>query len=94
MHSKQKHFVRILLFFYLFSAFVSASHIHHDDTAHDEGCDVCIVVKNLHSGDITPSFTLDKIVTNYSTVIALVEQHYTQYTNLKYIHSQAPPLFS
>jgi len=94
MHSKQKHFVRILLFFYLFSTFVSASHIHHDDTAHDEGCDVCIVVKNLHSADSTPSFSLDKIVFTYSTVIALVEQHYTQYTNLKYIHSQAPPLFS
>ena len=93
MHSKQKHFVRILLFFYLFSAFVSASHVHHDDTAHDEGCDVCIVVKNLHSADSTPLFALDKIATNY-TVIALVEQHYTQYTNLKYNHSQAPPLFS
>jgi len=93
MYSKQKHFVRILLFFYLFSAFVSASHIHHNDTEHED-CDVCIVVKNLHSADSTPSFTLDKIVTNYSTVIALVEQHYTQYNNLKHNHSQAPPLFS
>ena len=93
MHTTQKHFVRILLFFYLFSAFVSASHIHHDDKTAHEDCDVCIVVKNLHSGDITPSVTLENIVYIYNPILLLVV-HYTQYNNLKYIHSQAPPFFS
>lgn len=93
MHINQKRFVRILLFFYLFSSFISASHIHHDaDISHDN-CSVCIVVKNLHSGDIAPSITLDKIIPTYSTAVPLVE-YYTQYTNLKYNYSQAPPLFS
>jgi len=93
MPIKQKHFVRILLFFYLFSSFVSASHIHHDADTSQDNCSVCIVVKNLNSGDITPSVTLDKIVYTYSTILPLV-MHYTQYANFKYIYSQAPPTFS
>jgi len=90
---KHKSFVRLLLFLYLFSSFVSASHIHHEAQASHDNCSVCIVVKNLHSGDITLSFALDKTVSTYSTIIAWVE-HYTLYTNLKYTHAQAPPLFS
>lgn len=91
---RKQHLVRMLLIFYLFSSYASASHIHHDgDTSHDD-CRVCIVVKNLHSGDITPSFTLHKLVTKYSTLVPLLAQYYTHYTHLKYTYSQAPPLFS
>jgi len=93
MQSKHKPFVRMLLFFYLFSSFISASHIHHDTGTSHDNCSVCIVVKNLHSGDITPPLTLDNIIYAYSTVTPWVE-HYTLYTNLKYTHAQAPPLFS
>ncbi len=88
-----KSFVRLLLFFYLFSSFASATHIHHDMHASQDDCKVCIVVKNLHSADIPSAFFFEPIC--YAPIhIAHFSTQRHSYVHYKYIDSQAPPLFS
>ena len=43
--------VRLLLFFYLTSTYLGATHIHNEALESHGDCKVCIVVKNLNSGD-------------------------------------------
>ena len=89
----QKHFIRILLFFYLFSSFLSATHIHHDVGESHTDCKVCIVVKAQHSADV-PSPHIFSIVFPY--YIAMLKGKKTSYISplAKGYHSQAPPSFS
>lgn len=89
----QKHFVRILLFFYLFSSFVSATHIHHELGESHADCKVCVVVKNLHSADV-PSFQpLNNVLSYY---VSISELKHTCFTSqiIKGYNAHAPPLFS
>lgn len=85
--------IRFLLLFYLSSSFLSAIHVHDEHShAHDD-CKVCIVVKNLNSGDI-PSFeTLDFMVLLPEKIRLLHKQVYATVIN-KGFFSHAPPLFS
>jgi len=89
----QKHFVRILLFFYLFSSFVSATHIHHEALEANADCKVCIVVKNLHSADAPSSYVFENVF-SYNCIFLAFEN--TQYTlpSIKGYNAQAPPTFS
>ena len=85
--------IRFLLLFYLSSSFLSATHIHKDPlTVHDD-CKVCIVVKNLNSGDI-PSFgSLEFIVLLPEQIRPTPKQVHSTVIN-KGFFSHAPPLFS
>jgi len=72
---------------------LSATHIHHEATLADGDCKVCIMVKNINSGD-TPSL---EAVTPLITVQAIVGVRKTQpiiTTTHKGYFSHAPPLFS
>ena len=51
-------FIKTLLFLFLVSSSLSASHIHHDDADHEAECEVCIVINNFYSGD-TPKSTVE-----------------------------------
>lgn len=87
-----KHFlIKILLLLFLASSTLTASHIHHDDVDHDEGCEVCVVINNFHSGDI-PHSAVEILSLEYSY------DEITQYANYPLKHlplgycSTAPPV--
>jgi len=89
----QKHFVRILLFLYFFSSFVSATHIHHDALESHTDCKVCLVVKNLHSADVPSSYTFESAFPYCLTVLALQNTYYVSQI-IKGYNAHAPPFFS
>jgi len=89
----QKHFVRILLFFYLFSSFVSATHIHHDALESHADCKVCVVVKNLHSADVPSVHSFDNVLPYYVSISELKNTCYALQI-IKGYNAHAPPLFS
>lgn len=85
--------IRFLLFFYLTSSYLSATHIHKDITEQHSDCKVCLVVKNLHSPDI-PHIDIsclncgnyyDKIILNQKIINIII---------LKGFNSHAPPISS
>ncbi len=84
--------IRFLLLFYLSSSFLSATHIHKDHLVHDD-CKVCIVVKNLHSGDV-PSFEMLDFVVLLPEQIVLTPKHLDTTAIDKGFFSHAPPFFS
>ena len=85
--------IRFLLLFYLSSSFLSATHIHTKPLAAHDDCKVCIVVKNLNSGDV-PSFeTLDFVVLVPEEIVLRVKQFHSTATD-KGFFSHAPPFFS
>lgn len=83
---------RLLLFFYLASASLSAAHVHHDGMSHPD-CKVCPIVKNIDSAD-TPSADAIIFLPHYHDreILQYVPTFY--YTLTKGFHSQAPPSFS
>ena len=85
--------IRFLLLFYLSSSFLSATHVHEEHSnAHDD-CKVCIVVKNLNSGDV-PSFeTLDFTLLLPEQIILCPKTLDIRLIN-KGFFSHAPPFFS
>jgi len=89
----QKHFVRMLLFLYLFSSFVSATHIHHDALESHVDCKVCLVVKNLHSADVPSSYTFENKLPYYLTVLVFQNTCYDSQV-IKGYNAHAPPSFS
>jgi len=85
--------IRFLLFFYLTSSYLSATHIHKDITQQHSDCKVCIVVKNLHSPDI-PNTDISCIdCYNFYEKIAFHQQVVTTIP-LKGFNSNAPPTLS
>ena len=89
----KQRIVHFLLFFYFFSSYLGAAHIHHDALAAHDGCKVCIVVKNLHNGDTPDPATLPVIDTIHYQKITL-HQSLFSFTVLKGFDAHAPPLFS
>jgi len=85
--------VRLLLFFYLTSGYLSATHIHHDTLASHADCKICMVVKNLHSGDTPLVFEHDIPCNGCYEPIAF-EVNRLQHTMLKGFNAQAPPKHS
>jgi len=89
----QQRIVHFLLFFYLFSSYLGATHIHHDALTFHDDCKVCIVVKNLHNGDTSDSVTLPLIDTVHYQEIALYQSLFV-FETFKGFDAHAPPLFS
>lgn len=83
--------IRLLLLFYLTSAFLSATHIHNDELEHND-CKICIIAKNINSAD-APSlatftqehFDLFDFMTSHEILFS--------YEILKGFNANAPPLF-
>ena len=85
--------IRFLLLFYLSSSFLSATHTHKEQlTVHDD-CKVCIVVKNLNSGDVPLFETLDFVELLPEQILLTPKQLQTTVVD-KGFFSQAPPFFS
>ena len=85
--------IKLLLFVYLTSAYLSATHIHHKALESSSECKVHILVKNLNSADaLDTSFELlmcegcfESIVFYSNTFIQPL---------IKGFNAQAPPFFS
>ena len=85
--------IRFLLLFYISSSFLSATHIHKKTLTLHNDCKVCIVVKNLNSGDV-PSFeTLDFVVLLPEEILLTPKQLHSTVID-KGFFSHAPPFFS
>ncbi len=85
--------IRFLLLFYISSSFLSATHVHEEDAhAHDD-CEVCIVVKNLNSGDVLSFEILDFMLVLPERIVLTAEQVGSTVID-KGFFSHAPPLFS
>jgi len=92
MKSMRIIIVRLLLFFYLTSSYLSATHIHKNIAQQHSDCKVCIIVKNLQAPDI-PHSDIYAISDNYYERIRFYQQIVTTIL-LKGFNSQAPPKFS
>ena len=90
MKSIQIIVVRLLLFFYLSSSYLSATHIHNDALETHSDCKVCIVVKNLHSGDF-PNTQLINLTCAYNYEPIVFETQKTTRDILKGFNANAPP---
>ena len=85
--------IRFLLLFYISSSFLSATHIHKDLLIVHNDCKVCIIIKNLNSGDV-PSFEiLDFVVLLLEQIVLTPKELYSTVID-KGFFSHAPPLFS
>ena len=84
--------IRFLLFFYLTSSYLSATHIHKDISQQHSDCKVSILVKNLHSPDI-PHNDIYVISDNYYEKIRFYQDIVANLI-FKGFNSQAPPIFS
>jgi len=82
--------IKLILFFYIFSAYVGATHIHHDAFVPHDDCKVCVVANNLHSSDIT---TTSSILTQIDTLYEepSIFQRLCSITINKGFDSNAPP---
>jgi hypothetical protein len=83
--------IRYLLFFYLTSSYLSATHIHSKALKLNSECKVCIVVKNLNSGD-TPTNQLYNLACDGCYEPIVFELETIQITLLKGFNANAPPL--
>lgn len=90
MKSIQIIVVRLLLFFYLSSSYLSATHIHNDAIETHGDCKVCIVVKNLHSGNF-PNTQLDNLTCAYNYEPIVYKTQKTTRDILKGFNANAPP---
>lgn len=93
MKQFKKRIIHALLFFYLFSSYLGASHIHHDQHLSHDDCKVCIVVKNLHSGDMPLPVVLPGIEKyRYQEIL----NHHSLHASQPHIgfDAHAPPLCS
>jgi len=90
---KKSKFIHFLLFFYLFSSYLGATHIHNDGHASQDDCQVCLVVKNLHSADAPTADTLSTLENSSQEDISFI-QNICLFTLYKGYDSHAPPLFS
>jgi c-di-AMP phosphodiesterase-like protein len=85
--------VPLILFFYLTSTYLSATHIHKNSLEHNTDCKVCIVVKNLHNGAV-PAVELNGVTTLNNYMALIFNQQQTIQILLKGFNAQAPPIFS
>jgi hypothetical protein len=93
MKSMNLIIVRLLLFFYLTSTYLSATHIHKNSLEHNSDCKICIVVKKLNSGD-APAIEFNTIHTLNDYITPLFNQEPTTKIVLKGFNAQAPPHLS
>ena len=91
MKSIQIIVIRLLLFFYLSSSYLSATHIHNDALETHSNCKVCIVAKNLNSGDF-PNSQFDTLTYTYYYEPIIFDIKKTTKSILKGFNANAPPL--
>ena len=92
-HAFRMRIVKLLLFFYLFSSYHGAVHIHKDTLASHDDCKVCIVVKNLHSGDVPAAFVEPFVAWDTVLVVSLWHDAVVAPFD-KGFDAHAPPRFS
>ena len=85
--------IRLLLFFYLSSAYLSATHIHHDALESLDDCKVHLIVKNLNSAD-APSTSFELLSCVGCFTYTLFSTHQFIQPIEKGFNAQAPPYFS
>ena len=91
MKSIQIMITRFLLVFYLSSSYLSATHIHHDTLEVHGDCKVCIVVKNLNSGDV-PNTQPNNLTCIYCYEPIAIKIAKVKRSILKGFNANAPPL--
>jgi len=85
--------IKLLLFIYLTSTYLSATHIHHKVLNSSSECKVHILVKNLNSADaLNISFEL-LICEGCFESIVFYSNYFVQ-PLIKGFNAQAPPYFS
>jgi hypothetical protein len=87
------YIIRLLLFFYLTSSYLSAIHIHSSVQHSHPDCKVCILAKNLHGKDIIDTDITCLNCANYYELIKFNQQLIIPIP-LKGFNSQAPPKLS
>jgi len=92
MKTIRRYHMHVILFFYLFSAYAGATHIHHDTFIVQDNCKVCVVAKNLHGNDITVAAPLLEEVNSLFDVISVSSEMVTTFL-FKGFDSNAPPVF-
>jgi len=87
----QSIMVKLLLFLYLTSAYLGATHIHHK-ALKPLDCKVHILVKNLNSADIP---IIDNILLKCEECYNRLFHYYNSWIQptLKGFNAQAPPFF-
>ena len=84
--------IRLLIFFYLTSAYLGATHIHHDGLESVD-CKVHLLIKNLNNADTTDN-SLDFFkCNNCFESISFYLNDFIQ-PIIKGFDAQAPPFFS
>ena len=91
MKSIQNIVIKLLLFFYLSSSYLSATHIHKDSIEANSHCKVCIIVKNINSGDL-PNIQINNFACLYSYEPITFKLQKITKNILKGFNSNAPPL--
>ena len=92
MKNLNRFIVRCLLFFYFSSSYLSAIHIHNNALESHGDCKVCLLSKNLNSGD-NPTPQLDNLTYDYGYEPIAFQREKTTKNILKGFDSNAPPLF-
>ena len=88
----KRNYIFIILLFYITSSYLSATHIHKQAIQeHAADCKVCIMAKNLHSGDIEVKDNISILYIHYSNDIFFI-QDIIYKTILKGFNSNAPPI--
>jgi len=85
--------IRFLLFIYLTSSYLSATHIHNDGLEQQSDCKVCLIVKNLNSSDV-PNDALALLPCDFCYEPILSEEHQNTFKLLKGFNANAPPKLS
>jgi len=93
MKRVQLFIIRFILFIYLTSSYLSATHTDSQALSEHGDCKVCIIIKNLHSGDAP---TLEINYLNYQCYYQLIYFKNIEIINIvkKGFNSNAPPLIS
>ncbi len=82
----------MLLLLFLVTSYLTATHIHHDDKSHEDGCEVCIVIHNFHSADIPNSTINIPFIPYIYDEIKIYHSSPVTYINKGY-YSTAPPSY-
>ena len=86
------YIIRLLLFFYLTSSYLSATHIHSKVQHSHPDCKVCILVKNLNSSDTPNSAIAIMECDNCYETLSFQEKRVDKVL-LKGFDANAPPFF-
>jgi len=85
--------VRIVLFLYLTSSYLSATHTDNQALEEHGDCKVCIIINNLHSANI-PILEFNNIVYNHYYQLIYFNKIDILNLQVKGFYSNAPPSLS